>query len=141
MSSINNDMKVMISTDPNLNKYADRLKDSNLPMINFADYLVEQGIFSSREELTQYIRDTSIPQSQDGTDKPANGTITKGGNVNKKIPDDIAIAEFDLFSAHKLSYEITPTGDRNHDYQLQMGLNYNIRCFHLANKPQTTQKR
>lgn len=117
----------MISTDPNLNKYAYRLKNSNLPIINFADYLVEQGIFSSREELTQYIRDTSIPQSQDDTDKPANGTITKGGNVNKNVPDDIAIADFGEL------YEFYPTGDPAQDYQIQMGLNYNKTCYDGTN--------
>ena len=105
--------------------------DSNVPVIDFVDYMIEQGVFSSREEFREYVHATSIPQSQDVTDSPANGTVTKGGNVKPKIPNsenDIAIADFSEL------YSFYPTGDHGHDYQVQMGINYNKTCYDGTNR-------
>lgn len=104
--------------------------DPNVPVIDFADYLIEQGIFSSREELSKYIRETSIPYSQEDNGKYANGTVIKGGNAKQKIPNsenNIAIADFSQL------YDFYPTGDPDQDYQIRMGLNYNKTCYNGKN--------
>ena len=86
MSSIN-DLQMMISTNPLYNKEIDRYKNSDLPTVDFADYLVEQGIFSSKEELMKYIRDTSIfyDDEKNAANSTNNQTVEIGGKNFIKV--------------------------------------------------------
>lgn len=126
MSSIN-DMQIMISTNPLYNKEIDRYKNSDLPTVDFADYLVEQGIFSSKEELMKYIRDTSI--FYDDEKNVANSTNSQTVEIGGKKYNsgDIQIADFSE------RYSFYPTGDHEQDYKIQMGINYNKTCYDGTN--------
>lgn len=121
------DIRPVISTNPYLNKYASRLKDSSMPVINFTDYLVEQGAFSSKEELRQYIRDTSVSYDDEkNTENSASSQIVEVKG-KKYILGDVQIADFSQL------YEFYPTGDHEKDYQIQMGINYNKTCYDGTN--------
>lgn len=117
----------IISTNPYYNKSIDKFKNSDLPIKNFSDYLVEQGIFSSKEEVSQYFRDTSIFYDDEKNPKNSTNSQTieiKGKKYNRS---DIQIVDFGEL------YEFYPTGDPERDYQIQMGLNYNKTCYDGTN--------
>lgn len=118
---MNTDMQMIISTNPLYNKEIDRYKNSNLPVINFADYMVEKGVFSSKEELMNYIRDTSI------FDEEGRQIIEIDG---EKYDTSVQIADFSKLQL----YSFYPTGDHGHDYQVQMGINYNRTCYDGTNR-------
>lgn len=115
--------------------------DPNVPVIDFVDYMIEHGYFSSREEFMEYVRATSTPNSQDGTDSPANGTVTKGGNVKPKIPNseadkygDIAIAVFEFPKYEYYNGSGYTGGDPENDYYVDIGMRYKSSCFDFTNQ-------
>lgn len=112
------DIQPVISTNPYLNKYASRLKDSSMPVINFADYLVEKGAFSSKEELMQYIRDTSIFY-----DDEKNTENSASSQTDYLKPPEHLIAKFDGLS------RFHSTGDAELDKKIDIGLDYYATCF------------
>lgn len=95
--------------------------DPDVPVINFVDYMVEKGVFSSKEELMNYIRDTSI------FDEEGRRIIEIDG---EKYDTSVQIADFSKLQL----YSFYPTGDYGHDYQVQMGINYNRTCYDGTNR-------
>ncbi|MCM1328442.1 MAG: hypothetical protein NC253_03295 [Ruminococcus sp.] len=116
------------SIDPSLIKHEGIPKDA--VVTDFGDYMVEQGYFSSKEEFYEYIRGADVFPGEENSTAAQTFSKAKVIEINgqKYFEDGTPIANVDLFKSYKLSYEITPTGDHEHDYQLQMGLNYNITC-------------
>lgn len=113
------DMQITISTNPRYNP--SMFKDVDMPIRDFVEYTAEKMGFPNKESFLEYIQKNREADKEE-REKSLREKIAAGEY------DDVQIAQFDLFSAYKLSYKITPTGDRNHDYQLQMGLNYNKSC-------------
>lgn len=106
----------------------EEFKDADLPVYDFAEYMAEKMGFPDTESFFEYIHgNRELPTENSSSSK----TVEINGQVYNI--DDIQFAKIDLFSAYKLSYEITPTGDHEHDYQLQMGLNYNMSCVDDTN--------
>lgn len=115
------DIQATIGTNSYLIKHESKIKDRNLPVINFADYMVEKGVFSSKEELMNYIRDTSI------FDDEGHQIIEIDG---EKYDTSVQIADLSKIQL----YPFRPTGDYAHDYQIQMGINYNRTCYDGTNR-------
>lgn len=120
------DMQVTISTNPRYNP--SMFKDIDMPVRDFVEYTAGKMGFSDTKSFLEYVQRNREPAAKNSSTAQ---TVEINGQAYNG--DDIQFAEFDLFSAYKLSYEIIPTGDRNHDYQLQMGLNYNITCVNDKN--------
>lgn len=95
--------------------------DPNVPMFDFAEVAAEKMGFPDRESFLEYIRNGRETDKKEA-DKALREKVAAGEY------GDVAFAECEFFGAYKLSYEITPTGDYAHDYDLKMGLNYNMSC-------------
>ena len=128
MSSIN-DLQMMISTNPLYNKEIDRYKNSDLPTVDFADYLVEKGIFSSKEDVVKYFRDTSIfyDDEKNAKNSTNNQTVEIGGK--KYNSGDIAIAVFEFPKYEYYNGSGYTGGDPENDYYVDIGMRYKSSCF------------
>lgn len=124
MNSIDN-MQIMISTNPLYNKDVDKFKNSDLPVLDFAEVMAEKMGFPDKESFLEYYFKNNEPVDKKEADKALREKVAAGEY------GDVQIAEIVDFSK---CYSFYPTGDHGHDYQVQMGINYNRTCYDGTNR-------
>lgn len=124
--AVNSNFRLMSSLD---------LKNSDVPVIDFADFVIESGMFSSREELSEYIRKTSIPYVEGSEDFYPNGSMhsetyeeyCKRMERNAQNADISNIAKLPVADfSQRQSYS---TGDSEKDYLIGIGGKYRKSCW------------
>ena len=133
INGLNNSNNVRFSVRSNQVKMLDRdgkltgevigkeFKDADMPVYDLIDYMVEKGYYSSKEEFFKVLH----KNQENAKREDAASSAHKAGNSG--IAGNIQIADFSEL------YEFYPTGDREQDYQIQMGINYNKTCYNGKN--------
>lgn len=113
--------KKVVSTNPELNKYADRLNlnDPDMPVVDLAEYAAEKLGFPDKEAFLEYVRKSYVSQ------KSENKTVEINGQTYNA--DDIPIAKVDL------AEKFTPTGDPEQDRKLAAKYGYFDSCTDYTN--------
>lgn len=129
-----NKTKKTVSIDPNLIKHENIPKDA--VVVDFADYLVEQGYFSSKEEFMEYIKGTDVFPGEENSAGNKKGGITEGETfeieVNgQKYDAQMAVFEFPRYKYYtgNEGYTSCSVGDAENDRYVNLGMRYKSSCF------------
>ena len=143
VQAVNSDFRLMSSLD---------LKNSDMPVIDFADFLVESGMFSSREELSEYIKRTSIPYVEGSEDFYPNGSIhsetpeeyrkrmeRNAQNFDRSNIAVINIPDYEYYTGNE-GYTSCVQGDPSdpmiaaQNRAVNYGMRYKSSCFDFTNQ-------
>ena len=95
--------------------------DPNMPVLDFAEVAAEKMGFPDKESFLENIRNSREIDKKEA-DKALREKVAAGEY------GDVQIADFSEL------YSFYPTGDREQDYQIQMGINYNKTCYDGTNR-------